>query len=245
MRLVLLTLLGLAVLPLAVQAAEQPVDRIDRLLARLVAPVSGSVLRAGSMVVIEWEELALPAGVEEWEAFLSVDGGRTWPLRVTPHLDRSIRRFAFRVPDLPTREARLLLRFGDERRETDVETTQRFAIEPKHRSVWEPRIGRSLARGDRPWPGEEGVAVWVEGSRFGAGLRERRAWNPDASLQDFRPAGLLVLPFVAPPSERVHLQPPALSAVPAPLPLTASPAEPPGPPAARVPVRLLTRRFNE
>ena len=80
-------------------------------LARLLAPAEGDELTTGRDAVIEWEELALPPHVVEWEAFLSVDGGKTWPLRITPHLDIAIRRFTFRVPDLPTREARLLLRF--------------------------------------------------------------------------------------------------------------------------------------
>jgi hypothetical protein len=41
----------------------------------------------------------------EWEAFLSLDGGRTYPVRITPHLDLSIRRrFHFQVPAFPTRD---------------------------------------------------------------------------------------------------------------------------------------------
>ncbi|HYN20718.1 MAG TPA: hypothetical protein VE078_07150 [Thermoanaerobaculia bacterium] len=249
MRPAVLALLGIAALPLAAHAAEQPADRpvgrLDGQLARLVAPASGSELRAGSLAVIEWEELALPAGVEEWEAFLSVDGGRTWPLRVTPHLDRSIRRFAFRVPDLPTQDARLQLRFGDERREVDVETPQRYTIEPRHRSVWEPQIGRSLARGERRPSGEEGVAVWIEGSRSGSGLREVVASDSGASMEDVRPADLLVLPFAAPPSERSRLKPPPISTTAAAPPAAPPLSDPPKRPAAPVSVRLLTHRFNE
>jgi len=252
MRSAVLALLGFAALPLAAHAAEQLADlpagrieRIDRGWARLVAPAAGTELRAGSLAAVEWEDLTLPAGVEEWEAFLSIDGGRTWPLRVTPHLDRSIRRFAFRVPDLPTKDARLQLRFGDERREIEIETPQRFTIEPRHRSVWEPQIGRSLARGEQPPAGEEGVAFWVEGSRSGAGLREVMASDSGASLEDVRPTGLLVLPLAAPPSERVLLQPPALSAVSASQPVAAALAEPLEPQTARVPVRVLISRFNE
>src|SRR5687768_2385723 len=107
MRRVPLLLLAFLALPaFAAGPAEQ--------MARLVSPAAGDELIAGSAVTIEWEELALPEHTVEWEAFLSLDGGRTWPLRITPHLNISIRRFIFRVPDLPTREARLMLRFGDE-----------------------------------------------------------------------------------------------------------------------------------
>src|SRR5688572_13664597 len=84
---------------------------------RLVAPVPGRELAAGSLAVVEWEGQPPIEAAEEWEAFLSLDGGRTHPLRITPHLDLSIRRFTFRVPAFPTREARFLLRFGDERHE--------------------------------------------------------------------------------------------------------------------------------
>jgi hypothetical protein len=73
----------LAWLILALVALSLPVYGSDT--ARLVSPAGGSELVAGSEAVLEGE------------AFLSVDGGRT-PLRVTPHLDISIRRFTFRVP---------------------------------------------------------------------------------------------------------------------------------------------------
>jgi hypothetical protein len=238
MRRALLALLVLAALPLPAAAGKE--GRV-----RLVAPASGAELTADAIATVEWQEVSLPAGVEEWEAFLSVDGGRTWPVRITPHLDLSIRRFAFRVPDLPTRDARLLLRFGDERQEIEVETPQRFAIEPKHRSLWEPQMDLSLARGERPRPGAEGVAVWVEGSRSGEGLREVRALDPGSSFRDARSTGLLVLPFAVPPSKRAQLQAPSLSAVPADLPVAVVQTDPLEAPAAPVPVRLLIRRFNE
>src|SRR5215211_1242009 len=91
----------------------------SRDMARLVSPAAGDELAAGSIATIEWEGLALPEHVEEWEAFLSLDGGRTWPVRVTPHLENGLQRFSFRVPAFPSSDARLLLRFGDEREEME------------------------------------------------------------------------------------------------------------------------------
>jgi len=229
MRRIPLLLLALVALPAF--AAD------DQEMARLVFPSAGDELVAGSVAAIEWEGLYVPEHADEWEAFLSLDGGHTWPLRVTPHLDISIQRFEFRVPDLPTRDARILLRFGDERREVEVETSQSFAIDRGTlRAAPPPR--QVLSRGER------GVVVWVEGTRSGEGLREVVAVAPESELRRVRPAGLLVLPLGAPVSPRVEMPPPALSPDPAPRPAFRAP-EKSGPRPAAVPVRLLIRRFNE
>src|SRR3954466_15964762 len=98
---------------------------------RLVAPQAGATLAAGSTAEIEWAPVAGFAGLpksEEWEAFLSLDGGATYPVRITPHLDQDLRRVRFRVPDLPAADARILLRLGDERRETVIALPGRFSI---------------------------------------------------------------------------------------------------------------------
>lgn len=234
MRRVPLSLLAFLALP-ALAAGQE--------MARLVSPAAGDELVAGSAATIEWEGLALPERAEEWEAFLSLDGGRTWPLRITPHLDISIRRFAFRVPDLPAGEARILLRFGDERREVGMEAPQRFSIAPAAFPIPRART-RVLARGERARDGDEGVVVWVEGSRSGGGLREIVALDPGAEMRAIRPAGPLVLLAGGPVSSRETLAPPAVSPEPAPGPAFRGPGKrQPRPPA--VPVRLLIRRFNE
>lgn len=236
----------LARLILALAALSSPVYGAE--MARLVSPADGAELLAGSEVTIEWEGVDLPAGAVEWEAFLSVDGGRTWPLRVTPHLDLSIRRFAFRVPGFPTRDARLLLRFGDERTEVGWELPQRLAISGNlFRESWP--VSSSLislrGRGERAHPEDPGTVVWIEGSRDGGGLREVVAWGPGSSVQEARPAGRLLLPLLAPGPARTALAPPVASGIAAapearPV-LHAAPLPRPDP----VPVRLLIRRFNE
>lgn len=143
---------------------------------RLVAPRMGAALTAGSTVEIEWAPVAGFAGLpksEEWEAFLSVDGGATYPVRITPHLDSDLRRFRFQVPPLPTADARILLRFGDERRETAVELPERFAITaPVAVPEMFPRARLVFAAGEPALPGHAGVVAWVEGSRRGGGLRQ-------------------------------------------------------------------------
>lgn len=213
-------------------------------MARLLAPADGAELTAGSLAAIEWVGLDLPARAHEWEAFLSVDGGRTWPLRVTPHLDLSIRRFSFRVPGFPTKDARLLLRFGDEEREVEMEAPQRFVIVGDLRA-WKPPPGRVLGRGERAREDGQGTVVWVEGSREGGDLREVVSWGAGASLRRVEPAGTLRMPLLAPGPAQDGVPPPAVSAEPAPLPRPRPWAETPAPRPAPVPVRLLTHRFNE
>jgi hypothetical protein len=208
---------------------------------RLLAPAPGDELAAGSLAPVEWQ--GAPAEAEEWEAFLSLDGGRTYPLRVTPHLDVSIRRFTFRVPPIPTRQARLMLRFGDERRETELETASRFAIVPGT-SWWSPDMATALSRGERPRPRDPGVVVWVEGSRDGGGLRQVAAGEQACSVRSVEPARLPWIPLVAPPRDgagglAAALPPAFRTAVPVDL-----QPEPPSPPV-RTSVRVLTGRRNE
>ncbi|HEV7785831.1 MAG TPA: hypothetical protein VGQ28_10880, partial [Thermoanaerobaculia bacterium] len=153
-------------------------------LIRLEAPRAGETLRAGDTAEMAWEpfsQLATLSHAEEWEAFLSFDGGATYPVRITPHLDLALRRVRWQVPAIPTNDARLLLRFGDERHETTVELPQRFAIAE---APWAaPLFGgarRAALPGEPALPGRPGVVAWVEGSRQGGALRAVVAASPPA-----------------------------------------------------------------
>lgn len=211
--------------------------------ARMLAPEDGAELVTGSVAVVQWEEA--PPGAEEWEAFLSVDGGRTYPLRVTPHLDLSIRRFAFQVPPLPTRAARVLLRFGDERREVEVETPQRFSIVAGSSAAWSLTRRIALSRGEKARPGEEGVVFWVHGERDGSGLQPVAAVPVSRSLRSVDQPSLFALPLFWPARDRVALPAPAAEGeLIAAVPLSEGDGGSSRAPAT-VPVRLLIHRFNE
>src|SRR5437763_15141390 len=67
---------------------------------RVVAPANGATLRGGSFAELRWTAANVPAAAEEWEAFLSIDGGRYYAFRVTPHLDIQLRSFTFIVPNV-------------------------------------------------------------------------------------------------------------------------------------------------
>src|SRR5436305_1483801 len=164
---------------------------------RLVAPQAGATLAAGSTAELEWAPGSGLAGlphVEEWEAFLSLDGGATYPLRITPHLDQDPRRVSWQVPAIPTADARLLLRFGDEKRETLVELPERFSIVAA-RGATAPAFLLEIqapARGERARldkdQRDDGVVAWVEGSRRGGALRQVVAVAPPGFQTRIQPA---------------------------------------------------------
>src|SRR6266508_2812019 len=99
---------------------------------RLSAEVSVSVpdfgtVRAGETATIEWK--GLPKEVEELELLLSVEG-RELPVRVTPQLAARAGTLVWRVPNLPSRRARLTVRFGLEGREVESASSAAFEILP-------------------------------------------------------------------------------------------------------------------
>ncbi|HVS00697.1 MAG TPA: hypothetical protein VMW27_29020 [Thermoanaerobaculia bacterium] len=199
-RLLLLICAVLAAAP-AVFAQETGVQ------VRLVAPQAGATLTAGETAELEWAPLAgfdRLSAVEEWEAFLSLDGGSTYPVRITPHLDQDLRRVQWQVPPFPTEDARLLLRFGDEHRETAVELPARFAIAAPPAAL--PGLGamlafaaRSATRGEPALPGHAGVVAWMEGSRRGGAMRQRLADEPMGLMPRFAFPAAHVEALDAPP----------------------------------------------
>jgi hypothetical protein len=176
---------------------------------RLLAPPAGAALLAGSTAELEWEA-ELPARVTEWEAFLSFDGGETYPVRITPHLDRDLRRVRWQVPAIPTADARLLLRFGDERRETYYPLPQRFSIASAPGAEWIFALASVAASpGEPALPGGPGVVAWVEGSRRGGSLRQRVApERPGLRGTVGPPEGLPEVAVLD--AEEAHIDPPAL-----------------------------------
>jgi hypothetical protein len=84
--------------------------------AKLISPTAGQVLVAGQQVRVEWKAL-LPHVDFSWcelEVYLSLDGGMSFPFRITPQLDPRARFFYWTVPNTPTNAAVLDVRFGCE-----------------------------------------------------------------------------------------------------------------------------------
>lgn len=226
----------------------------EALPVRLVAPRAGAALAAGSTAEIEWEPLASfqkLSKAEEWEAFLSLDGGATYPVRITPHLDQDLRRIRFQVPPIPTADARLLLRFGDERRETAVELPQRFSIvaSPGRDSMerFLALAGVEPSNGEPALPGQAGVVAWVEGSRRGGGLRLRIAAGRPGLDPRLETAGRFSEPAVlaAGQSPLPVPEPARDGAALPPAPSRRALADPGAAPLLASDILLLTQRRNE
>jgi hypothetical protein len=84
----------------------------------LLSPKAGQVLNPGENVRVEWKT-SIPNPIKwpsycELELWLSLDGGGTYPVRITPSTDPRITFFYWTVPNTPTNGAVLDIRFGCE-----------------------------------------------------------------------------------------------------------------------------------
>jgi hypothetical protein len=109
------TLLAIA-LSFAPQFASPSSAASSKYSAQLISPTAGQVLYPGQKVKVEWKSV-LPsinlAGCEA-EVWLSVDGGRTFTMCITPVMDPKAQYFYWTVPNIPTNTAVLDIRFGCE-----------------------------------------------------------------------------------------------------------------------------------
>ena len=121
------------------------------------------VLQGGHDALIAID--AMPAGAEEWEAFLSVDGGAHYAVRITPHLDASIRSYRFRVPNVSARDARVLLRTGDEVHERIVMVPRSFTIEPDFARIESFGGAPTEERGESARFDDDHVVEWRDADR--------------------------------------------------------------------------------
>jgi hypothetical protein len=149
----------------------------------LLAPANGATLRGGAFAELRWSAAQLPAATEEWEAFLSIDGGKYYAFRITPHLDINLQRFTFVVPNVDTHDARILIRTGNEVHETRFEYRGSFSI------VRDPNAALIVARllqfgrGEAARDGDPAVLAWADGARDGSGLTQQSSTTvPSPSL---------------------------------------------------------------
>jgi hypothetical protein len=123
-------LIGLAALPASAGDPSRPVQ---------LTPGANQVLRAGAEVAIRWEA-ELPGCTRnffgEQEINLSLDGGRSFPYRITPRLAYDERGYVWRVPNLPTDQAVLDLRYGCENEPGECEPNRTIidALNPQYDS---------------------------------------------------------------------------------------------------------------
>ena len=166
--------------------------RYDRLTVRSVivgltlfvaSAAAGATLRGGSVARLDWSAQALPADGNEWEAFLSIDGGVHYAFRITAHLDIALRSVTWLVPNVDARDARLLIRTGDERNERTFVLPLWFAIA---RDANAPIALRPIAadrRGESAREGDDPVAGWAEGDRRGTRVAQVTYVDPPGAMQ--------------------------------------------------------------
>ena len=84
---------------------------------KLISPAAGQILHSGQKVRVEWETFSMNS-VNctdcEMELWLSLDGGKTDVIEITPSMDPSATFFYWIVPNTPTNSAVIDIRFGGE-----------------------------------------------------------------------------------------------------------------------------------
>lgn len=123
----LLTLL-LATVPARAGAALRSDATAGERIGRIELAAPPATVRAGEVVTLRWTVRG--GAPEELELLLSLDDGRTFPLRVSPQLEGHQRVYRWRVPDVVASAARLRARMGDEQGEVDGPPSEAFRIEP-------------------------------------------------------------------------------------------------------------------
>ena len=139
----------------------------------LASPADGSSLRGGSIATLDWSAVALPREAEEWEAFLSVNGGAYYAFRITPHLDIERREVTWTVPNVDAADARILIRVGDERDETGIELPLSFSI-VRDPSAGLPKLELApQGEAEAAREGEAEVIAWAFGDRSGSRVTQQ------------------------------------------------------------------------
>lgn len=143
--------------------------------AGLTSPRAGERVTPGSLLALS-VPLANDARREadEMELLLSLDGGRTFPVRITSELSPTARVTWWRVPNLPTAHARLALRTGTSERDEVVRAvSEEFAVDAAPDAPLEV-----LERMCGEWGTREAVA-----DRAGAELPDAGFAGPPDSLE--------------------------------------------------------------
>jgi len=99
-------------------AAAASVSRAES--PAFLSPAAGVPLLSGTNVTVQWSPGSAPDGdIREMELVLSLDGGRSFEIRVTGEIEPGVTRVDWRVPELSVRDARLALRAGTGSRDSE------------------------------------------------------------------------------------------------------------------------------
>jgi hypothetical protein len=114
-------LTSVALVLLAAMASQASASERANPLAAIARDV-----RAGQTIELRWP--GLPRDFDELEILLSIDDGRTFPIRVSPELEAREGRYVWHVPNLASGTARLRVRANLDGAEREFEPSQAFTI---------------------------------------------------------------------------------------------------------------------
>ena len=106
---------------------------------------------AGQEIARRWSDL--PPAVDEVEILLSLDGGRSYAMRVSPELDQRSGVYRWRVPDVEAEHVVLRLRMGTREAELPGPMSRAFRIDGARRiEAWYalPAVGRVAGYSELP-----------------------------------------------------------------------------------------------
>jgi hypothetical protein len=145
------------------------------------SPRAGETLHGGSFAQLTWSPGQLPSHADEWEAFLSIDGGAHYAFRITPHLNLNLHSVTWLVPNVDAREARILIRVGDEKHERHFESAFTFAI-VRDAADSSPPVTFVGTRAEAAREGDEPVVAWAEGDRSGTRVAQVAHVDPPGAM---------------------------------------------------------------
>ena len=129
-----------------------------------LTPGRGESLAPGSIVEVTWASLCGAAkgrDIDEAEIVLSLDGGQTFPIRVTPELKPCTARYLWKVPALPAAHARLALRAGADERDA-TESIEILSAEFRILPDPDGRVEQLRRRAAEWWVPSEPAALCAE-----------------------------------------------------------------------------------
>ena len=143
-------------------------------------PHDRGTLHGGSYAPLSWSGEKLPAHADEWEAFLSIDGGGHYAFRITPHLNLRLRRVTWLVPNVDAADARILIRTGDEKDKREFVLPMSFVIVRNGKQSLPPLEVTASE------PGERGVIQWAEGDRAATRVTQVAIVIPPGGMTSIR-----------------------------------------------------------
>ncbi len=117
---------------------------------RFTSPGRGETLETGESVEVRWSAPCPDAaGASESELMLSLDGGLTFPIRITAEMTACAKGFRWQIPALATAHARLALRAGTGE---GSETERLDLVSDEFSIIADEEDGtEDLVRGPREW----------------------------------------------------------------------------------------------